>query len=385
MTAPAGLLERIGGRLFPSPQPVDGLITEEDIANARRQGLLGLGAGLLAASGPSTQRTTFTQAVGQGLQAGQQAQQGALDTSMQRRMAGLQAGGLQRDARRQEAVAAARQQIVAQNPMPPESDANRMVAWIDRVFPLFVQSGDDEMISRLTQIRSSIGAQRQSIPQRIDEVVGPDGKPAFGHITPEGVRVIPGAAPFQRQGSAPAQRFMTLVNPATNKPEIAMVDPSTGEPHFTGMVPGNSRDAAGTEGERKGAVLLTMALDAMPVLDEADAPSRIEQLIASGGLREGLSDNRQVYEQAGLIIADAYIRLTSGANAPEPEVRRTMRMITPQAGDSPALLARKRASRQALMRALRLAAGRAEDRATQVEPRRPGETVEAYMARTGQR
>jgi hypothetical protein len=221
-----------------------------------------------------------------------------------------------------------------------------------------VQIGDEETVARLSEIRKSIGNQQQQGPSKIAEVVGPDGRPAFAHVTPQGSQVIPGAGPLQSQGTQARARPMTLVNPETGKPEIAMMD-GDGNFTFTGQVPGTSRDAAGTEGERKGAVLLTMVNAALPTLDAADAPSRLDQMFANRGVYEALPAEQQMNQQAGMLIADAYIRLTSGANAPEPEVQRTMRMIIPQPGDTRELIGRKRATRQAFVAALKVAAGRA--------------------------
>lgn len=377
MTAPAGLLERISSRLFPAQAGLEGLLTEEDYQNAQRQGMLSLGAGLLAQSGPSTMPIGFGQAVGRALQGAQEGYQGSLDSLANRRAAGQEfRRGAAGDARRAD-LEAARARIIAENPMPPESDPNRMVTWIDKVFPAFVRSGDDEMISRLTQIRSSIGSSlsRNSVPQKIEEVVGPDGKPAFGYITPEGVKIIPGAGPVQKQGSLARPRMVTLVNPQTGKPEIALMDPNTGDFNFTGQVPGGRAEMV-TEGERKGAVLLQMALVPARMLDEATAPSRVEQLAGRGGLNEFLSSRREIINQWGFLVADSYVRLTSGANAPEPEVQRAFRAITPAPGDSPELLAEKRRTRARFVKALRVAAGRAgqqiEDEAeTEVTERPP--------------
>ncbi len=79
-------MEEILNRLFPQPQYVSGLLGDESqiaLQQARQQGLLGLAAGLLQAGGPSRQRTDIGQAIGAGLQAGQQAYRGALSEQIQ--------------------------------------------------------------------------------------------------------------------------------------------------------------------------------------------------------------------------------------------------------------------------------------------------------------
>lgn len=53
-----------------------GMLSEEDQKAAQRQGLLAIGSQLMSAGGPSPVRTSFGQALGPALQAGQQAQRG---------------------------------------------------------------------------------------------------------------------------------------------------------------------------------------------------------------------------------------------------------------------------------------------------------------------
>src|SRR3954470_24486239 len=79
----AGLFDRLGQTLLPDPSNAGGLFSPEDIAHARSQGLLGIGQGLLAASGPTdmAHKVGFMQAIGGGLQSGQDAYQGALSTA----------------------------------------------------------------------------------------------------------------------------------------------------------------------------------------------------------------------------------------------------------------------------------------------------------------
>lgn len=68
--------ERMMGGLLGQPSSYGGTLTPEDQKAAQRQGLLALGAQLMAAGGPSQTPTSFGQALGPALMAGQQAQQG---------------------------------------------------------------------------------------------------------------------------------------------------------------------------------------------------------------------------------------------------------------------------------------------------------------------
>lgn len=72
-----------------APTPGGSLLDEEAIKRANAQGLLGLGAGLLSASGPSLQPTSLGQALGQGIQQMRQAREGAVNTAMNRQMANI--------------------------------------------------------------------------------------------------------------------------------------------------------------------------------------------------------------------------------------------------------------------------------------------------------
>ena len=100
-------MDGILDRLFPQPQYVSGLLGDESqiaLQQARQQGLLGLAAGLLQAGGPSRQRTNIGQAIGAGLQAGQQAYRGALSEQIQGQQMALKLAEQQRLQQQQRAL-----------------------------------------------------------------------------------------------------------------------------------------------------------------------------------------------------------------------------------------------------------------------------------------
>jgi len=70
------------------------LLSPEEKAYARNQGLLGLGAGLLSGSGYSSRPTTLGQAAGSGVQNMQQLQQQAVQNALQRQMMQSRLGGV---------------------------------------------------------------------------------------------------------------------------------------------------------------------------------------------------------------------------------------------------------------------------------------------------
>ena len=100
-------MDGILDRLFPQPQYVSGLLGDESqiaLQQARQQGLLGLAAGLLQAGGPSRQRTNIGQAIGAGLQAGQQAYRGALSEQIQGQQMAMKLAEQQRLQQQQQAL-----------------------------------------------------------------------------------------------------------------------------------------------------------------------------------------------------------------------------------------------------------------------------------------
>lgn len=82
---------------------------------------------------------------------------------------------------------------------------------------------------------------------------------------------------------------------------------------------------------------------------------------AAGLLPEALkSEELKRQEKAELAFVDGYIRQTSGANAPEPEVKRAMERFFPRIGDTEKVIQQKQRDRQmAMEQTQRIAAGEA--------------------------
>jgi hypothetical protein len=70
----AGWYDRIAGGLLGQPQSYGGLLSAEDQKAAQRQAMMAMGSQLMSSGGWSPQKTTFGQALGPALMAGQQAQ-----------------------------------------------------------------------------------------------------------------------------------------------------------------------------------------------------------------------------------------------------------------------------------------------------------------------
>lgn len=73
-----------------------------------------------------------------------------------------------------------------------------------------------------------------------------------------------------------------------------------------------------------------------------------------------MSEKGQLAEQAATTLADAYLRLTTGANYNEAEVQKTAMQMLGDADDKPATREAKRRRRQEVLRAIRHAAGKPE-------------------------
>lgn len=78
-----------------------GLLGQDDQAFLRNQGLLGMAGNLLAASGPSPTRTSFVQALGQGLQGMQQSQSQAMQGLLNQKLLGAKLQEAEADKKRE--------------------------------------------------------------------------------------------------------------------------------------------------------------------------------------------------------------------------------------------------------------------------------------------
>jgi len=159
------LWDKIQNAVAPVPTGMGDLLGEQDIKNARNQGLLAAGAQMLQASGPSTQRTNFAQIAGQGLQAGMQGYQGAVQNQIQNRLQGLNVAQTkaQMDAFKVkqdqlQRISAARDAVFKKYGPPPSGNEEAMGAWIDKVAPELLAAGDD--IGQLVDYRKALNEKK---------------------------------------------------------------------------------------------------------------------------------------------------------------------------------------------------------------------------------
>jgi hypothetical protein len=187
-----GLMQRLMNNVMPTPGALQdaGLLTDEDISSAQRQGMLGLGASLLADSGPKLAQNYVTPmaAIGRGIQAMQGGYQGAVQSA-----AGMREGSLDYQAKKEELarrgqLRTARENIIKQYPMPTNGDRQSMLQWINSVLPHFIEANDEQTTTSLSEIYKSLGGQSSQVhnPQQLDlgnKVILRD--PASGQVVGE--------------------------------------------------------------------------------------------------------------------------------------------------------------------------------------------------------
>lgn len=122
-----------------------------------------------------------------------------------------------------------------------------------------------------------------------------------------------------------------------------------------------------TEGERRAAALYRTGRLGFETLERVletgkGVPGWSAQQLARAGFGVGNVMTKAEFRrmrQASRVLADAWLRYTSGAAVPETEVERFSQGFIPEAGDDAETLVQKKAARRAVIEALRDAGGRA--------------------------
>lgn len=121
-----------------------------------------------------------------------------------------------------------------------------------------------------------------------------------------------------------------------------------------------------TEGQAKNSMYYGMMRSASERIDNIHGVKPLEIALARGDVAyvpqfvQNLASGEaaQKYGQASMQWAEAMLRITTGANAPEPEVIRVAKTYFPQVNDSPALMAQKAAARRQLEQFVSLGTGK---------------------------
>lgn len=164
------LWQRISERLMPVPRGFEGVLSPTDIATARQQGMLALGASMLESSGPSRgPRVSLGQAIGRGLQASSSAFNNVLENATkisqfaeERRLAQEERQNMQRmESEREKIILQAMQGADSSN---PQDVATRLNA----VLPELMRIGDTKGYGALSGYLAANNALLNSKPKARD-------------------------------------------------------------------------------------------------------------------------------------------------------------------------------------------------------------------------
>lgn len=321
-----GLLD--GARKFPgilgtvlggAPDP---RLSDQQNEQAKRQALLMAGLGILGSNDSGLK--AIAQGAMQGQMTGMQSRQGmvnqaAQQQSQQRLRDAVQGGQIDRGA-------------------------------LERLFVASIQSGDMEAAGKLSEVLKSMGGQQgQSLPVlQVREGVNPDTGKA------EQYQYNPHTGEVKWLGIPPVAGPKA---PVPGTPEFyADLERRAGIAAKFRPAP---RTAAGSEGERKAAAFAGFIPDAKAFIDTIEkAPGRIEQALSDKGLREFNSDEQQQLQLSGAGMAEAWLRMTTGAAYTEREFDNAYALFVPRPGDRKPALDMKRKNREKLMKMLKTASGR---------------------------
>lgn len=151
----------------------------------------------------------------------------------------------------------------------------------------------------------------------------------------------------------------------------ALVNTRTGEVKVPEGLPArtSTTPVRTTEGQRKASAFYTQAEDANRIIETViaggkRAPTFGENVAGRLGFGVGnylTSDDNRRMMAAAMRLADSWLRFTSGAAVPEPEVRRNAMAFLPQPGDDDQTLADKANARRLILESLKQAMGQAGD------------------------
>lgn len=329
----------------------DPRLTADQNRAAARDALLQAGFAGLAASGQSGAKLT--------------------DVVAAMGMHGHQAGAQARQTRRQQAVA---QQLAGA--VGPDGEVDRQ--GLRRMFARAVAAGDSDAARAIATVVNAVEAAERprATSRRVVELVNPEtGKPARYLVDDEGNKQLLGESPE----SASSSRLLAprpYVDPETGQTRFGSFNSDTGE--FVPIEGALPPAASGSEGERKAAAFLSFIPDEVAYIDSVErAPGRVEQALSDRGVREFTSAEQQRLSLAGMALAEAWLRMTTGAAYNEREFQTAYNMFVPRPGDRKSTLDAKRANRRRLVEMLRTQAGRAAGPGSSPSP--GGDVLDGYF------
>jgi hypothetical protein len=173
--------------LFPHDPSYEGLLSIERINDLKRASLAQAGLGIMGASMPGPNAQPLGQAIAGNLG-------NAIGQFPQMLEGAAVSAGRIASFNREQEVLRARREIIANN---PRQAGESEIDWLRRLYPFYLQSGDTEVLTRLTELLKSAGAAN---PQ-LKEGVLPPGVPGAGE--PRMFRVGPNGTAQPVEGMRP--------------------------------------------------------------------------------------------------------------------------------------------------------------------------------------
>lgn len=162
---------------MPTPKGLDGLLSPEDFAAARKQGLLNLGLSLLGDSGyrDANDQVSLGQALAHGVKSAQGAYGEKIGSTLQENQFGQAA---QQQKARLESRAAIAKHFVA----PPNESFEDAQQRLVKMYTAYVNAGDTEMAGKLSEVVKGIHEAKPHAPQVVGDggsLVDANGKVLF--------------------------------------------------------------------------------------------------------------------------------------------------------------------------------------------------------------
>lgn len=194
-----GFFDRLRNGLFPTAaSPLASILNPQELAALRSRALLGLGANLLARSGPrpvgtSSPLSDIGMALGSTTQGWPGMLEGAASQAFQLNQLALQAK--QR---------AAVQDFIQQHPLPENASPSEVRSWVAQAIPAFLASGNEAGVAQLGSLLTGLEGGTPSIEKGVY-----NGKPALMRVAKDGTST-PVLGP-DGQPVAPTEDEATLI------------------------------------------------------------------------------------------------------------------------------------------------------------------------------
>lgn len=306
--------DRIISGLLGAQDSYGGALSDDDLKGARQKALMATAAQLLQAGGPSSQPTSFGQALGSGIMAGQQAQSQAGQDALQSMLMRKQLMATKEPKRyvvNGVLVDDAGNKIFEGAPKPPTpTEAENLYSGVERLRAQGVKDDDPRMQALKRQI-DILGTRQPAVNVSVgDKLPSP----------PQGYAYRP--------------------------------DPESPFGYKLEKIPG-APDEKLTEADKKNQVLIQGMEDSERQLNTATGADPTSYVNAGLGLISPAvqtNDNR-AYKAAAERWAANYLYLKSGAQAGKDEIAGAVKQFFPQPGEDERIVARKAEARQQEMEA----------------------------------